>query len=88
MKIIFISKNKKSLRKPKIFFDSKIKIYSGLTRENDRFEGITNFRITQKIVDDYSSNKYQNGWNESSIIDRRDWLIDQITGILEIDTTK
>ncbi|WP_254903583.1 hypothetical protein [Clostridium tyrobutyricum] len=29
--------------------DSKIKIYSGLTRENDRFEGITNFRITQKL---------------------------------------
>lgn len=78
---------KKNKKAQDFSFSEKVKIYSGLTRKNNRFEGITNFRITQKIVDDYNSNIYQKSWNEKSIIDRHDWLINQIGKIFELDTS-
>lgn len=65
-------------------FDQKIKVYSGQGSKGNKFEGITSFRITQKIVDDYNSDKYQKSWNVQSIIDRHNWLINEIRQILII----
>lgn len=65
-------------------FDEKIKVYSGQGKKGNKSEGITSFRITQKIVDDYNSAKYQKSWNEKSIIDRHYWMINQIKEILVI----
>jgi uncharacterized protein with ParB-like and HNH nuclease domain len=65
-------------------FDQKIKVYSGQGSKGSKSEGITSFRITQKIVDDYNSAKYQKSWNEKSIVDRHHWLINEIKEILVI----
>ncbi|WP_053070046.1 DUF262 domain-containing protein [Clostridium sp. K25] len=84
MTLLSGKKNKQAQDYP---FNEKIKVYSGLGKNGNKAEGITSFRITQKIVDDYNANKYRKVWNEQSIIDRHNWLISEIGKILEIDTT-
>ncbi|MEY8000464.1 hypothetical protein AB8U03_09710 [Clostridium sp. Mt-5] len=67
-----------------VYFENWIKPILLLVeyKQNDsNSEGITSFRITQKIVDDYNLDKYQKFWNVQSIIDRHDWLINEIKEI-------
>lgn len=65
-------------------FVEKIKVYSGKGKNNDKKEGVTSFRISQKIVDDYNANTFNKEWNVDAITTRQKWLIEQICSILDI----
>lgn len=66
--------------------DEKIKIYSGVGKNSNKSDGITSFIISQRIVNDYNAAKFGKKWNEESIIDRHNWLCEEIGNILDIDT--
>lgn len=68
-------------------FDIKISVYKGKGKYHNKKDGITAFRITQKIVDEYNQNKYSKMWTKQSIVDRWNWFCDQVGEILEIDTS-
>lgn len=64
----------------------KINIYQGLGKKQNKTDGITSFRICQKIVDDYNANKYNKQWTEQAMKDRYNWFIKEIGTILNINT--
>lgn len=68
-------------------FESKIQSYRGKGFYAESSEGITAFRITQQIVNDFDNNKFQKEWNHESLIDRWNWFCSQVEVILEIDLT-
>ncbi len=68
-------------------FEDKIKIYSGMGKVGNKADGITSFRISQKIVDDHNADIYEKTWSEQAIIERHNWLCNQIGNILDIDTS-
>lgn len=78
----------KNLQASNYGFEQKINAYRGKGFYSDENEGITSFRITQKIVDDYTNNKYGKEWNEIALIDRWNWFCGQVETILEIDLTE
>jgi uncharacterized protein with ParB-like and HNH nuclease domain len=78
--------SKKNIEAQNYSFIEKINIYSGKGRNNTKNDGITSFRVSQKIVDDYNANKYNKSWNVLAIIDRYNWFIDEVGKILAIDT--
>lgn len=78
--------SKKNIEAQNYSFEDKINIYQGLGRKQDKTDGITSFRICQKIVDDYNANKYGKQWNEEAIKDRYNWFIKEIGTILNINT--
>jgi len=69
-------------------FSKKIKAYQGKGHYKESSEGITSFRITQKIVDDYNSGEYDKEWNWSAILYRWNWFCDEVETILDIDLTE
>lgn len=68
-------------------FESKIQSYRGKGFYAESSEGITAFRITQQIVNDFDNGKFQKQWNHDSILDRWNWFCSQVEVILEIDLT-
>lgn len=68
-------------------FESKIQSYRGKGLYSENSDGITSFRITQQIVNDWENNKFDKEWNLSSIEDRWQWFCSQVEVILEIDLT-
>jgi len=66
-------------------FEKKIIAYNGKGYYADDSEGITAFRITQNIVNQYNENTYEKQWSEQSLIDRWNWFCSQVEVILEID---
>jgi hypothetical protein len=66
-------------------FEKKIIAYNGKGYYADDSEGITAFRITQNIVNQYNENTYSKQWSEQSIVDRWNWFCSQVEVILEID---
>lgn len=78
----------KNLQASNYGFDKKINTYNGKGFYSEENDGITSFRITQKIVDDYTGNKYNKEWNLLSIKDRWNWFCGQVETILEIDLTE
>ena len=68
-------------------FDKKINAYKGKGHYNEEREGVTSFQITQKIVNDYHSNKFNRKWNWDAITDRWKWFCEEVEKILEIDLT-
>ena len=66
-------------------FENKIQSYRGKGFYAESSEGITAFRITQQIVNDFDNGKFQKEWNHDSIIDRWNWFCSQVEVILEID---
>lgn len=66
-------------------FSKKIKAYSGKGFYSDNKDGITAFRMTQKIVDDYNAYKYNHEWNNQALDDRFDWFCKNVGNILGID---
>jgi uncharacterized protein with ParB-like and HNH nuclease domain len=78
--------SKKNIEAQNYSFEDKINIYQGLGKKQDKTDGITSFRICQKIVDDYNSKKYNQKWNEIAIIDRYNWFIKEVGEILKINT--
>lgn len=79
--------SKKNIEAQYYSFHDKIKIYQGIGREENKFEGITSFRISQKIVDAYISNGESYEWNENAMKERYNWFIGEIGEILNIDTS-
>ena len=78
----------KNLQASNFGFEQKINAYTGKGFYADENEGITAFRITQKIVDDFTKNKYGKEWNETALKDRWNWFCGQIETILEINLTE
>lgn len=72
-------------------FNEKINIYKGLDRYGKKTttkQGkLTVYNISQKVVNDYSEGIYKREWNEEAVIDRFNWLCEQIGVILEIDVS-
>ena len=68
-------------------FETKISVYNGRGKYDNKKEGITSFRITQQIVTDYNTAKYDKQWNEKIIVDRWNWFCDEVGEILDIDTS-
>ena len=78
---------KKNIEASNAPFDEKLKVYEGKGKYEDKKEGITAFKITQKIVNDSKGNQFPI-WDEKSIKSRRDWYFDKIKSILNIDCSK
>lgn len=65
-------------------FSNKISAYNGKGLYGKDENGITSFRITQYIVDDYNSGKYNKQWNTESIRARKKWFLGEVERLLEI----
>jgi len=76
---------KKNIEASNNSFNKKILSYDGKGLYNEENSGVTSFMITQKIVNDYNSGKYEKIWNNVSIIDRWNWFCENIEAILNID---
>ncbi len=66
-------------------FETKIKSYRGKGYYTESSEGITAFRITQQIVNDFDNGKYNKEWNLDSIKERWVWFCSNVEAILDID---
>ena len=62
-------------------------IDKGKGKYDDKNTKITSFNITQTIVHDYDKSKYNKEWNEKAIKDRWFWFLDEVSEILQIDTS-
>jgi len=69
-------------------FNTKIIAYKGKGNYKDDKDGITSFSITQKIVNDYNSNKFNKEWNWDAIHDRWSWFCNQVELLLDIDLSE
>lgn len=69
-------------------FDKKIKAYDGTGNHDGNDDKITSFYISQKIVNDYNSNKFEKQWNVDSLNDRWLWFCKQVESELSIDLTE
>lgn len=67
-------------------FDVKMEVYKGKGKYEQKNEKITAFKITQSIVSDYESRKYDKKWTEQSAIDRWNWFINEVSELLDIKT--
>ena len=76
---------KKNIQASNNGFHSKIQSYRGKGYYSQQSEGVTSFRITQKIVNDYDQRTYQQEWNLLSMTDRWNWFCHEVETILEID---
>ena len=76
---------KKNIQASNNGFESKLESYRGKGFYNENSEGITAFRMTQKIVNDIDGNNKSIGWNNQSIQDRWQWFCNQTEILLEID---
>ncbi|MCY1660900.1 DUF262 domain-containing protein [Chryseobacterium sp. SL1] len=69
-------------------FETKIKSYDGSGLEDAKDSKMSSFNITQRIVNDYNSNKFNKEWNVDSINNRWVWFCQQVESILEIDLSE
>jgi len=69
-------------------FDKKIKSYDGTGLENADDRKVTSFNITQRIVNDYNSARFNKEWNIEAMNSRWTWFCQQIERVLEIDLSK
>ena len=66
-------------------FYKKIQLYKGQGNEQCDISKIISFNITEKIINDFDTNKYEQNWNEKAINDRKTWLLDEIGKMLNIE---
>jgi hypothetical protein len=76
------SKNIEASNNP---FKIKMAVYRGKGKYDDKNDKITAFLITQSIVHDFDSKKYEERWNIDSIHDRWDWFFAELEELLEVD---
>lgn len=69
-------------------FKDKIESYDGTGYYKGSDKKITSFRITQRIVNDYNSNKFNKKWSPEAITDRWKWFCGQIEDVLEINLSE
>ncbi len=68
-------------------FNVKMEIYKGKGKYDTKNDKITAFQITQKILEDYKSKKYDAMWTHEAMIDRLKWFFEEVGEILEIDVS-
>ncbi|MBK6483748.1 MAG: DUF262 domain-containing protein [Chitinophagaceae bacterium] len=66
-------------------FAKKIKAYSGKGFYKEGNEGVTAFRITQQIVDDYNAASFDEEWNWDAMFSRWNWFCSEVSDFLDID---
>jgi hypothetical protein len=67
-------------------FSVKMDVYKGKGKYENKDEKITAFAITQRIVKDYDTKKYNQQWNIESMKDRWKWFFGEVGQLLNIDT--
>lgn len=68
-------------------FMVKMEVYRGKGKYDDKNDKITAFQITQKILSDNESGKYDKQWNTGAMIDRWKWFFGEVAEILDIDVS-
>ncbi|MDX2280032.1 MAG: type I restriction enzyme HsdR N-terminal domain-containing protein [Saprospiraceae bacterium] len=68
-------------------FKDKINVYKGKGLYQNKNTKVTGYNITQKIVADFDSKKYNEEWNEDAIRDRWEWFCAEVAEVLQIDTS-
>jgi uncharacterized protein with ParB-like and HNH nuclease domain len=66
-------------------FNVKIDVYKGKGKYDTKDDKISAFAITQQIVNDYHSNKYNQQWNLDAMTDRWKWFFTEVGQLLDID---
>lgn len=66
-------------------FKIKMEIYKGKGKYDTKNDKVSAFKITQKIVTDFESNKFNQNWTLNAMIDRWEWFYTEAAEILEID---
>lgn len=66
-------------------FGKKVRAYSGKGFYAETNEGVTSFRITQKIVDDFNSGAFNEEWNWAALHNRWNWFCGEVEQILSVD---
>jgi hypothetical protein len=66
-------------------FSVKMDVYKGKGKYDTKNDKVTAFLITQSIVSDFESNKYDKQWNLKSIYDRWEWFFIETEELLNID---
>lgn len=69
-------------------FNVKMEIYKGKGKYEEKNDKITAFLITQSIVNDYETNRYQGKWTLESMNDRWKWFFTEVKEILNIGVGK
>lgn len=69
-------------------FNKKIKAYDGTGNHNRNDDKITSFKITQNLVSDFNSSKYNKEWNVESMNDRWEWFCSEVEHLFEIDLSR
>lgn len=64
-------------------FDTKKEIYKGLGKYKTKKDGLTSFVITQKVLNDNIQR-----WDESEMIKRHNWYIENIEEVLKVNLEK
>lgn len=67
-------------------FSIKMDVYRGKGKYDTKDEKITAFAITQQIVNDYNTKKFNQQWNLESLIERWKWFFNEVGQLLSIDT--
>ena len=65
-------------------FHIKMDVYKGLGLHLHKNDKVSAFMITQKIVNDFDQNTYQQTWNEQAINDRWAWFCKEVSEVLQI----
>jgi uncharacterized protein with ParB-like and HNH nuclease domain len=63
---------------------TKISVYTGKGKYDNKDTKITSFQITQSIVNDYNASKYGKVWSLDAMMERREWFLNQLSEILDI----
>lgn len=66
-------------------FEIKMAVYKGKGKYEEKDDKITAFTITQQVVNDYNTDKYNQKWTLKSMTDRWNWFFTEIGELLEID---
>lgn len=69
-------------------FEDKINAYNGHGYHSVNDDKVTSFVISQKIVNDYNSNKFEKSWNVDAINDRWNWFCNQVAHEFQIDLSE
>jgi len=69
---------KKNIEASNNDFETKLKVYQGKGKYDNKDEKITSFYITQKIVHDFKH------WNEKSLKKRKEFILKEVEKILDI----
>lgn len=69
-------------------FNTKMDVYKGKGKYEDKNDKITAFLTTQSLVKNYDDGKYGGLWNLETMSDRWKWFFSEIEEMLEIDVTQ